>query len=139
VCGGVCECFGVSAYLFNCMRLCVIRDVLLCALKFVCVCESCLLFPQPSSSSTSPSPHTLAVPESKDIDLYLDITEPTGWNDTLDQAWRASVDQTQSPTVLMECLLLLEHYINKAWLQVSSWVYCLIRTSCSILPNKTCD
>ena len=68
--------------------------------------------------------HTTAVPESKDIDLYLDITEPTGWNDTLDQAWRASVDQTQSPTVLMECLLLLEHYINKAWLQVSTRICC---------------
>ena len=28
------------------------------------------------------------------------------------------MDQAQSPTVLMECLLLLEHYINKAWFQV---------------------
>ena len=25
---------------------------------------------------------------------------------------------TQSPSILMECVLLLEHYLNKAWLQV---------------------
>ena len=52
------------------------------------------------------------------IDLFSDITEPTGWNDVLDQAWRAAVDQAESPTVLMECVLLLEHYIHKTWLMV---------------------
>ena len=45
--------------------------------------------------------------------------EPSGWNDAMDQAWRAAVNQAISPTVLMECVVLLEHYINKAWLQVS--------------------
>ena len=45
-------------------------------------------------------------------------TEPTGWNDILDQAWRAAVDQATCPTALMECVLLLEHYLNKAWLTV---------------------
>ena len=80
------------------------------------VCKSMWL--SVSSSPLLIVSSTAAVPESKNIDLYLDITEPSGWNDTLDQAWRASVDQAQSPTVLMECLLLLEHYINKAWFQV---------------------
>ena len=36
----------------------------------------------------------------------------------MDQAWRAAVNQAISPTVLMECVILLEHYINKTWLQV---------------------
>ena len=52
------------------------------------------------------------------IDVYADITEPTGWNDILDQAWRAAVDQATSSTVLMECVLLLEYYLQKNWLQV---------------------
>jgi hypothetical protein len=48
-------------------------------------------------------------------DVYMAITEPNGWNDMIDQAWRGAVDQTSSPTVLMECILLLEYYINRGW------------------------
>ena len=51
-------------------------------------------------------------------------TEPTGWNDILDQAWRAAVDQATCPTALMECVLLLEHYLNKAWLTVLIFLHC---------------
>ena len=31
-------------------------------------------------------------------DMYSDITEPSGWNDILDQAWRGAVDQANTPT-----------------------------------------
>lgn len=44
------------------------------------------------------------------------IMEPVGWNDVLDQAWRASVDIAWTPAAFMECVLLLEHYINNKWL-----------------------
>jgi hypothetical protein len=64
------------------------------------------------------SPHPIVTADSKNEDFYSDITEPSGWNETLDQAWRGAVQQAVSPTILMECVLLLEHYINKAWLQV---------------------
>ena len=39
----------------------------------------------------------------------------------MDQAWRAAVEQAVSPTVLMECVLLLEYYLNKPWFQVSQF------------------
>jgi hypothetical protein len=35
----------------------------------------------------------------------------------LDQVWRERLLETSSSTVLMECTLLLEYYINKAWLK----------------------
>ena len=73
----------------------------------------------------------------KSFDLFSDITEPSGWNDVLDQAWRAAVDQARSSTVLMECVLLLEHYIHKNWLAVRvlryfllfyfSYIYCTLQ------------
>jgi hypothetical protein len=44
------------------------------------------------------------------------ITEPAGWNDVLDQAWRGAVYQATTPLQLMECALLLEHYVSKQWL-----------------------
>ena len=53
--------------------------------------------------------------------MFVQITEPTGWNDVLDQAWRETVDQADSPVILMECVLLLENYINKAWFQVRKY------------------
>jgi hypothetical protein len=43
------------------------------------------------------------------------ITEPAGWNDVLDQVWRAAVEKAKTPQELMECVLLLEFYLNKAW------------------------
>jgi hypothetical protein len=86
------------------------------------------------SSHTSPILRSLlpssplVTADSKNEDFYSDITEPSGWNETLDQAWRGAVQQAVSPTILMECVLLLEHYLNKAWLQVekrSNCFYCL--------------
>lgn len=61
-----------------------------------------------SSSSLAVSPY--------DDDLSY-ICEPSGWNDALDQAWRHAVLCASSPTGLMECLLLLEFYLDcKGWL-----------------------
>ncbi len=57
--------------------------------------------------------------EAKDIDvqdIFSSIAEPAGWNDILDQAWRNAVLEACSPVALMECVLLLEYYINKSWL-----------------------
>ena len=31
------------------------------------------------------------------------------------QAWRGAVTSARTPTALMECVLLLEHYVNKQW------------------------
>ena len=42
-------------------------------------------------------------------------TTTTGWNDYLDNAWKGAVINATSPTVLMECTILLEHFINKEW------------------------
>lgn len=44
------------------------------------------------------------------------ITEPAGWNDVLDQAWRGAVYQATTPVQLMEYALLLEYYVSKQWL-----------------------
>lgn len=49
-------------------------------------------------------------------DTFALITEPAGWNDMLDQAWRGAVYEATTPVQIMECVLLLEHYINKQWL-----------------------
>jgi len=49
-------------------------------------------------------------------DAFSMITEPSGWNDVLDQAWRGAVYSATTPLQLIECVLLLEYYINKQWL-----------------------
>ena len=49
-------------------------------------------------------------------DVFSCLAEPTGWNDLLDEAWRGAVEEARTPVALMECVLLLEYYINKAWL-----------------------
>ena len=50
-------------------------------------------------------------------DVYECITEATGWNDYLDQAWKGMVQKATTPAVLMECTVILEHFINKDWLK----------------------
>ena len=49
-------------------------------------------------------------------DSFALITEPAAWNDVLDQAWRGAVFNATTPLQLLECVLLLEYYINKQWL-----------------------
>lgn len=49
-------------------------------------------------------------------DIFSMVANSTCWNDYLDQAWRGAVWSTQSPEILMECLLVLEYFINKGWL-----------------------
>lgn len=44
------------------------------------------------------------------------VTEPAGWNALLDQIWRSAVMSAVGPVELMECVVLLEYYINKSWL-----------------------
>jgi hypothetical protein len=44
------------------------------------------------------------------------IAEAEGWNSRLDEAFRAAVVAAMTPLALMECILLLEFYINKQWL-----------------------
>jgi hypothetical protein len=50
-------------------------------------------------------------------DVYECITEATGWNDYLDQSWKGMVQKAATPLALMECTVVLEHFINKDWLQ----------------------
>lgn len=50
-------------------------------------------------------------------DVYECITEATGWNDYLDQAWKGMVQNATGPVALMECTIVLEHFINKEWLK----------------------
>lgn len=51
------------------------------------------------------------------IDDYASsITDATGWNNILEQAWIGAVNDSTNPTSLMECLLLLEYYIKKEWM-----------------------
>lgn len=49
-------------------------------------------------------------------EFFASIAEPVGWNDIMDQVWRGAVISASTPLSLMECVLLLEYYINKSWL-----------------------
>jgi hypothetical protein len=72
-----------------------------------------LALPMGALSSDSPAASASA---SANTDSFSQITEPAGWNDVLDQAWRGAVYNATTPLQLMECALLLEHYLNKGWL-----------------------
>lgn len=43
------------------------------------------------------------------------IINTKGWNENIEQTWKDLVDSTSDPTILMECILLLEYYIKKEW------------------------
>lgn len=59
----------------------------------------------------------LAAPDTEERgEVVANIAEATGWNSSLEQMWRASVLSAQTPLALMECVLVLEHYIAKQWL-----------------------
>ena len=49
-------------------------------------------------------------------DMAGAVVNATGWNSVMDQLWRESVLIATSSAALMECILLLEFYINKNWL-----------------------
>jgi hypothetical protein len=51
-----------------------------------------------------------------DMKLYEAIVNSSGWNDYLDIVWREAVESATTPSYLMEYLLVLEFFINKAWL-----------------------
>ena len=60
-------------------------------------------------------------PEPKNTESVSEfIAESIGWSDTFDQIWRDTVFSAKGPAILMECLLLLEFYINKQWLSPQS-------------------
>ena len=46
------------------------------------------------------------------------IDEALGWNDILEDAWYESLERASSAQELMECLIMLEYYICKAWLEM---------------------
>ena len=43
------------------------------------------------------------------------VTSDDSWGDVHEQVWRHAVEQAMSPIALMECLLVLESAIDKAW------------------------
>eukprot|EP00981_Chlorochromonas_danica_P010092 scaffold3044_cov176-Ochromonas_danica.AAC.10 len=58
-----------------------------------------------------------AAPASSSSSELLDqMLEPSGWNPLLEQAWRGAVLQSDTPLSLMECVLVLEFYLQRAWL-----------------------
>lgn len=63
-------------------------------------------------------------PDSEDtlgvVNELSSVAEPEGWNKCLDRYWRGAVMQASTPQELMECVLLLEHYIARQWLYGST-------------------
>jgi hypothetical protein len=45
-------------------------------------------------------------------DIFNRIAWSSGWNENLDRAWKNAMEHATTPASLMECLLLLEYYIN---------------------------
>jgi hypothetical protein len=48
-------------------------------------------------------------------DIFNRIAWSSGWNENLDRAWKNAMEHATTPASLMECLLLLEYYINNKW------------------------
>ena len=44
------------------------------------------------------------------------VAHASGWGDELEEAWFNGLVRAKTPLELMECILLLEFYVNKAWL-----------------------
>ena len=53
--------------------------------------------------------------ENETDDIFNRIAWSSGWNENLDRAWKNAMERASTPTSLMECLLLLEYYINTKW------------------------
>lgn len=47
---------------------------------------------------------------------FVSVAETSGWSDLLDQIWQGRVAGASHVSTLMECMLLLEHYIRKQWI-----------------------
>ena len=43
------------------------------------------------------------------------VAEAIGWNDSLEDVWFTSLEKAKTAMEIMECVLLLEHYLNKSW------------------------
>ena len=43
------------------------------------------------------------------------LAEASGWGDVLETHWCSAAEDAATPTELMECVLLLEAYLSKAW------------------------
>jgi ribosomal protein L40E len=73
-----------------------------------------LALPQGSLSSE------LSMNEGKLDEISLDVVmnhllEPASWNYLIEQTWKDSLLSANNPLTLMECLLVLEFYLNKSW------------------------
>lgn len=47
------------------------------------------------------------------------LAEGNSWSEYLDETWRGNVKRSNDPVTLMECALLLEYYIQKAWIPIT--------------------
>ena len=47
------------------------------------------------------------------------LAEGNSWSEFLDEIWRGNVKKANDPVTLMECALLLEYYIQKAWIPIT--------------------
>lgn len=74
-----------------------------------------LALPQGSLSSDTTYASSFSVDEASDELLSSHLLEPSSWNYLLEHAWKDALVKAQCPTALMECLLLLEFYINRSW------------------------
>eukprot|EP01033_Poteriospumella_lacustris_P001523 gene1523-1100_t len=48
--------------------------------------------------------------------ITVHALEPNGWDSALEVAWKTAVQAAQTPQELMECVLVLEFYLNRTWL-----------------------
>ncbi len=54
--------------------------------------------------------------DTEDAVDFKSIAETSGWCDLLDQMWQGRVAGANHASTLMECMLLLEHYLRKQWI-----------------------
>ncbi len=55
--------------------------------------------------------------EATDGIRHTGVAHATGWSDDVEDAWYTCLVRSSSPQELMECMLLLEYYIAKGWLE----------------------
>lgn len=71
-----------------------------------------------------PSGALVMGPDSEDSPTSTDeaesLAEPEGWNRVLDRCWRNMVFQASTAQEMMECVLMLEYYVARQWLDGSS-------------------
>jgi hypothetical protein len=62
---------------------------------------------------------SLSLASATSVDIFSAIAEAEGWSENLDQIWQGKVANATSASTLMECVLLLEYYIDKHWFDSS--------------------